>query len=692
MTQAATQTPELELEHTNDGDGAFECCSHHEMEFDRYIILYLVGGVLAMVSWVASQMGVTDQIAVLPAVVGALMLATPLFIAAGGELLKRRISSSSLAALAILAAMAIGEFITAAFLAFVLLVADQIVRRTAFGAQQAIEALIGLTPDVARLVTDDGSESEVPLSSIAVGQLVRVRAGENLPVDGKIVSGRSTINQASLTGEAMPVEVEEGADVYAGTTNLTGAIDLRVTQIGEDTTIGKVTTLIREAENSKTPRQMLIEQVARFYVPVALTLAALVYFLFSQSAEESTRDIAALTAVTVLVVTCPTALLLSSPTAMVAAFAASARLGVMIKKTSYLESAATIDTVVMDKTGTLTTGHFEVSRLAPVDGVEGADLLKAAAAGEAHSNHPLAQSIVQTAKAARVSIVDASTSEEIHGRGVKATTTLGELYVGRAAWIREIAPATAPQIADVEQRIEGMSGVHVLLNGAYLGAVGLEDKVRASSKSVIERLRSLGVRSVIIMTGDRLSVAKRVGISVGADEIEAECLPEEKHELVRQMGQAGQRVMMVGDGINDGPALAEAEVGIAMGLSGSDIAANSAGVALMTDELNRLPFLIELARRTRGIVMQNIAVSILMAIIGLTLAATGSFAELGGIGVGFAALFHFAPDVFVVGNSFRLFRFGENFHQAESAAKQAANTPRRQQREGSVRRLSPAQA
>lgn len=691
MSQAATHTHGHDHDHDHQHeDGAFECCSHHEMEIDRYIILYLVGGVLAMVSWIASKMGVTDQIAVLPAVLGAFLLSFQLFWAAIKEVKRGRISSSSLAALAILAAMAIGEFITAAFLAFVLLVADQIVRRTAFGAQQAIEALIGLTPDVARLIRDDGTESEVSLSSIAVGQAVRVRAGENLPVDGKVISGRSTINQASLTGEALPVEVESGTDVYAGTSNLTGTIDLRVTQVGEDTTIGKVTTLIREAENSKTPRQMLIEQVARFYVPVALSLAALVFFLFSQSAEEGTRNMAALTAVTVLVVTCPTALLLSSPTAMVASFAAAARLGVMIKRTSYLESAGNIDTVVLDKTGTITTGRFEVSRLAPVDGVEGADLLKAAAAAEAHSNHPLAQSIVTTARSARVSIVDATSSEEIHGRGVKASTSLGELHVGRAGWIREIAPASAAQIDGVEQRIEGMSGVHVLLDGKYMGAVGLEDKVRVASKSVIERLRTLGVRSVSILTGDRLSVAKRVGISVGADEIEAECLPEEKHELVRHMGRAGQKVMMVGDGINDGPALAEAEVGIAMGLSGSDIAANSAGVALMTDELNRLPFLIELARRTRGIVVQNIAVSILMAIIGLTLAATGTFAELGGIGVGFAALFHFAPDIFVVGNSFRLFRFGEDFHQAEAAAKEAANAPRRQMREGSVRRLSPA--
>ncbi|MEZ6243974.1 MAG: cation-translocating P-type ATPase [Phycisphaerales bacterium] len=687
MSHAATHDHEHDHHDHQHGESKLECCSHHELEIDRWIVVYLVGGVLALTGWIAERAGAPEQVAVLPAVVGSIMLALPLFIAAGGEILRKRVSSSSLAALAILAAMAIGEFTIAAFLAFVLLVADQIVRRTAFGAQRAIEALIGLTPDVARVVGDDGLEHEVGIEQIAVGQIVRVRPGENLPVDGRVVSGRSTINQASLTGEALPVEVEEGTDVYAGTTNLTGSIDLVVTLVGEDTTIGKVTTLIREAENSKTPRQMLIEQVARFYVPVALTLAALVFFLFAQSGEESVRDKAALTAVTVLVVTCPTALLLSSPTAMVAAFASAARLGVMIKRTNYLEAASNIDTVILDKTGTITTGNFEVSRLAPAEGVEGAELLEAAATAEAGSNHPLAQSIVQTARAARIELGSAPTAEELHGRGVRARTEAGELCVGRASWIRELAPQSRAQIAQVESRIEGMSGVHVLRDGQYLGAVGLEDKVRASASSVLDRLRQLGVRSVAIFTGDRLSVAKRVGVAVGADEIEAECLPEEKFKLVQQMTASGQKVMMVGDGINDGPALAEADLGVAMGLSGSDIAANSAGVALMTDELNRLPFLIELSRRTRAIVMQNIAVSILMAIIGLTLAATGTFAEAGAIGVGFAALFHFAPDIFVVGNSFRLFRYGEDFHQAEAEAKAAAAAPRRQMREGSIRRL-----
>jgi heavy metal translocating P-type ATPase len=674
--------------HTHDHDGVI-CCSHHEIEIERYLLVYLIGGVLAAVSWIAKFMEITDpRLADIPALLGAIILGSTLFRAAFLEVRRARFSSSSLAALAILAAIVTEQFVTAAFLAFILLVADQILQRTAFGAQRAIEQLVKLTPDEARVV-EDGQERMAPVSEVRVGQIARIRPGENLPVDGRVVSGRSTVNQASLTGEAMPVEVQPGASVYAGTTNLTGTFDLEVTQVGADTTIGKVSELIREAESMKSPRQLLIEQVAQFFVPVVVSVAALVFYLASQN--PATSNDAALIAVTVLVVTCPTALLLSSPSAMVGAFAAAARLGIMVKRPDYIEAAASVDAVVLDKTGTITTGKFGVSRLVPAEGVEGSELLQAAANAEQHSNHPLAQSILATAGAARITLDDSGEVEEFHGRGVRARTTLGEIYVGRGSWMREIVAQSTPAIEETERRLEGMSTVHVVLDGRYLGAVGLEDKVRPNARGVLERLREFGVRTIAIFTGDRLEVARRVGVAVGSDLVEAECLPEEKHQLIREMVAQGYRVMMVGDGINDGPALAEADVGVAMGLSGSDIATNSAGVALMTDELNRLPFLIDLSRRTKAIIAQNIAVSILMALIGLILAATGQFTRAGELGVGFAALYHFLPDVFVICNSFRLFRFGEEFLAAEHAAQAEAKRVRTT-REASVRNLSPASA
>ncbi|MGE3107114.1 MAG: heavy metal translocating P-type ATPase [Phycisphaerales bacterium] len=627
------------------------CCSHHNIKIERYMLLYLIGGMLVLTTVIAKWLFadvIPEQVARIPAVIGALTLGFPLFLASYQELKNGKASTSSLASLAIISAVMIGKEEVAGGLAFILLVADQLVRQRAWTAERAIEELVGLTPDDARLVVD-GVESQVPISQIKVGDIVRVRPGENLSVDGVVMKGRSTINQQSLTGEAAPHEVQEGEPVYAGTTNLSGMIDIRATQVGQDTTIGKVSQLIREAEQSKTPRQLLIEQVARFFVPVALAVAFAVW-LMKRGQPDAVE-----TAITVLVVACPSALLLSSPSAMVAAFAAAARLGILIKRTNYLEAAGAIDTVVMDKTGTITTGKFAVAKLVPATGVEGAELLQAAANGEQHSNHPLARSILSTATAARITPDGSNDFEEIHGRGIKARTSMGSLYVGRASWLRELFPDQADEIRSVESRIEGMTGVHVLRDGKYLGVVGLDDKVRSNTRDVISRLRELGVKKIAIFTGDRLSVAERVGRLVGVDQVEAECLPEEKHEQIRGMVRSGRRVMMVGDGINDGPSLAEADVGVAMGLGGSDIAANSAGVALMNDDLSRIPFLIDLARRNRAIIAQNIAASIVIALIGLTLAATGNLMIL------LAAVYHIVGDVFVIANSFRLFRFGEQY-------------------------------
>jgi P-type E1-E2 ATPase len=346
---------------------------------------------------------------------------------------------------------------------------------------------------------------------------------------------------------------------------------------------------------------------------------------------------------------------------MVAAFAAAARLGIMIKQTTTLEAAATVDTVVLDKTGTLTTGRFAVSRLAPAEGVEGAALLQAAADAEQSSNHPLARSILETAQQARITPGDVTSYEEVHGRGVKAAAAGGTILAGRADWLLEVNPGVRDAIAPVEARIEGMSGVHVMQGDRYLGAVGLEDKLRRNAHDVIDRMRHLGVRRVTIFTGDRLSVAKRVGQAVGVDAIEAECLPAEKHDELNYLMDKGHRTLVVGDGINDGPILASADVGVAMGLSGSDIATNSAGVALMNDDLRHVPFLLELARKARNIVAQNIAISLALAILGLALAATGR------INIWLAPFLYAAGYVLVIFNSLRLVRFGEEFTEAEDA-------------------------
>lgn len=653
---------EPDRSHSAKKDKGMACCSHHEQKLERWILVYLCGGALVLASTIMGFMGIPEEVRNIPAFIGASILALGLFIPAAKELWNGRPSTSSLAALAILAMFSIGDYATAGYVAFILLVFDQAFRRTAWGAQRAIEELVGLTPDTARVV-EDGQEREVSLSQIAVGMVVRVRPGENLPVDGVIVSGQSSINQASLTGEALPVEVAKGAEVYAGTTNINATIEIRTTQIGSDTTIGKVAELISEAESTRTPRQLVIEQVARYFVPVALVTSGLVWYMMS-NAQGAAGDEAVLRAITVLIAVCPAALLIAGPITMTCAFTAAARLGIMIKQSQHLEAAANCDTFVFDKTGTMTTGKFAVSRLAPAEGVNGAELLKAAADAEQSSNHPLARSIMHTAQQAKITPAHSAEAEEIHGAGVRAKTDGGEILAGRPNWLIELYPNLTDAIASVEEQIEGMSGVHVVKDGRYLGAVGLEDRLRYNTKGVVEKLRELGSRAIVLMTGDRFAVAKRVGKTVKVDRIEAECLPEDKHRLVRQMTAEGRRVLMVGDGINDGPSLAAADVGVAMGLHGSDIATNSAGIALMTDDISRVPFLVMLARRSRTITVQNVIIAVIGAIIGLVLAASGVFTaiKLGVIG---AAVFHFIPEILVLLNSARLLRFGEEFSEQE---------------------------
>ena len=650
--QISPQDPTIDTDRTWDEQGA--------QRLERQLFLALLGGMLLLVAWLGRfAFGFEQQVADIAATIGALILVIPLAKGAVREVLAGRPSSDALASLAVLAAIAVGEYLAAGFLAFFLWLAELILSRTAWGAQRAIRELVELTPDMARIVGEDGSEQETSVQNITKGVIVRVRPGENLPVDGVVLEGRTDINQASLTGEAVPVQALKGTEVYAGTTNLTGQIDVQVTAVAGETTIGKVEQLIREAESSKGHRQELIERLAGYYVPVVLMVAMLVWFFTAKSSDPAVKDAAAVRAITVLVVTCPGALLISYPTAMVAAFAAAARLGIMIKQTRTLEAAGSIDTVVMDKTGTLTTGKFAVSRLSPAEGIEGAELLQAAANAEQSSNHPLARSILETATRARITPHKLSAYNEVHGRGVKAETAEGTIHAGRADWLIEINPGIEQELREIEQKIEGMSGVHVMLGNRYLGAVGLEDSLRMNAAEVVTSLREAGVRRICIFTGDRLSVAKRVGQTVGVDSIEAECLPEEKHEELKYLISNGHRTLVVGDGINDGPILASADVGVAMGLSGSDIATNSAGVALMNDDLRHVPFLLDLARRTKTVVGQNIAVSLLLAIIGLALAATGQ------IDIYVTPFYQAVAYIFVIANSLRLVRFGEDFAEEE---------------------------
>ncbi len=637
------------IEHSNQS-GTMEGAQRLE----RRLLIALSGGVLLAVSWIGHLLGAHTLVSEIPASIGAIILVIPLLSGAWSEIKTGKPSSDALASLAVVAALSAGMYLAAGFLALFLWMANLILSRTAWGAQRAIRDLVDLTPESARIVEGD-SERDVPLCEVVTRMIIRIRPGENLPADGVIISGNSDINQASLTGEAVPIEAQSGSEVYAGTTNLTGQIDVEVTAVAAQTTIGKVESLIREAESTRTQKQELIEQLASYYFSIVVMVAAVVWFFTSRSADEAIRADAAVRAITVLVVTCPGGLLIAHPTAMVAAFAAAARLGIMIKHTQTLEAAAGVDTVIMDKTGTLTTGKFAVSRLAPAEGVEGAALLQAAADAEQHSNHPLAKSILETATQANITPGSVDNYEEVHGRGVIAHTGGADIFAGRGAWLESLNKSIPDKVASVSEKTEGMSTVHIMRGTEYMGAVGLEDKLRPHAADAVENMRRNGVRHVSIFTGDRLDVAKRVAQAVGVDSIEAECLPEEKHEELKYLISRGYSTLVVGDGINDGPILATADVGVAMGLSGSDIATNSAGVALMNDDLRNIPFLISLARKTKSIIAQNIGASLVLAIVGLALAATGN------INIWITPFYYALGYVVVIANSLRLIRFGEEF-------------------------------
>jgi Cd2+/Zn2+-exporting ATPase len=576
--------------------------------------------------------------------IGALLLAIRIIWHALGNLIRGQMHMDELVALAIVAAFATGDYRTAGVIAFFLLISELVETRTAIGARASIEGLIKLTPKTARLIAEDG-EREVQAASLQKGQRVRVRPGDNIPADGRVVTGDSTVNQAHITGESLPVDKRPGDAVFSGTTNLTGALEIEVTKVGSETTLGQVQNLILQAEKTRIPIMRLIDRYVIWYTPTILMLAGLVLF-FTQDDNGIQR------AITILVASCPCALIMATPTAMVAGLSCAARLGILIKDVSHLESAGRLTAVIFDKTGTLTTGELSVSRLMPAEGVKGAELLRVAASAEQLSNHPAARALLEVANEANVQYDEPENFEEVPGRGVIAHLAGRRVLVGRETFLREKGLDTSPLLA-LSKQAEGMSQLFVSSGERLLGVVGLEDRTRPAAREAVEELRNVGIRRVAILTGDRQAVAKRVAAEMACTEYKADCLPQEKLDLVEEMRARGHRVMVIGDGVNDAPALAAGDLGVAMGAAGSDVAINSASIALLNNDLTRIPFLIRLSRATRKVVVQNLVFGVLFVI---TVMALGAFGIVHPI---LAAALHAASTFIVVFNSARLVRFGE---------------------------------
>ena len=578
------------------------------------------------------------------AAIGALLLALRIIWHAIRNLIRGQQHMDELVALAIVAAFAVQDYRAAGVIAFFLLLSELIETRTAIGARASIEALVKLTPKTARLLTESG-EREVEASTLRKGQRIRVRPGDNVPADGQVLTGDSSVNQANITGESLPVDKRPGDLVFSGTTNLTGALDIEVTKVGGETTLGQVQSLILQAERTRIPIMRLIDRYVIWYTPTVLMLAGLVLF-FTKDDNGIQR------AITMLVASCPCALIMATPTAMVAGLSCAARLGIMIKDVAHLESAGRLTAVVFDKTGTLTTGELSVARLIPAAGVDGAELLRVAASAEQFSNHPVARALVEVANEANIQYAKPDKFEEVPGKGVVATLVGKQVLVGREVFLAEKGIDTS-ELRDAARQAEGMSQLYVAHGGRVLGIVGLEDRTRPAARKAVEELREVGIRRVAMLTGDRQAVARRVAAAMACTEFKADCLPQQKLDLVEEMRREGHRVMVIGDGVNDAPALAAGDLGVAMGAAGSDVAINSASIALLNNDLTRIPFLIRLSRATRRVVVQNLVFGVLFVIVVMVL---GAFAIVPPV---LAAILHTVSSFVVVFNSARLVRFGE---------------------------------
>ncbi|MBN2020167.1 MAG: cadmium-translocating P-type ATPase [Sedimentisphaerales bacterium] len=612
----------------------------------------LAGGMLLLNSYIGKSrffFGPGSFQAEILALAGAILLGAPIVWHAVKSLLKKETHMDELVALAIVAAVATQQYRAAAIVAFFMLLSELVESRTALGARASIESLIKLTPQKANRLNRDGSESEVMVSQIRPGEVVRVRPGDNIPVDGDVVKGLSSVNEATITGEALPADKVPGMQVFAGTTNLTGALDITVTKAGKDTTLGKVQSLILQAEKTKIPIMRIIDRYVKWYTPTILMIAGIVLF-FTRNVNQ---------AITILVIGCPCALILATPTAMVAAISAAARLGILVKNVADLEIAGKVTAMVFDKTGTITTGRLYVTKLTPAEDVEPSKLLSFAATAEKMSKHPAARALLEVAKQANLALPDVDNFTETPGKGVTAVVSGSRVIVGRETFLKEnkinMSKVSAPSLHEEQ----GFSTLYVGLDGRCVGWVGLQDKTRPEAQAAVKELVGLGVKRFTMLTGDRDEVANRVAAELGCTDYKAHCLPQDKLAIVEKIKKEGHAVVVVGDGINDAPALAAGDLGIAMGAAGSDVAINSASIALLSNDLKRLPALVLLSRRTRSVINWNLAFGVSFIVAGMSL----SFLILPTV----AAFLHFASSLVVVFNSARLVRHGEELQQHSPA-------------------------
>jgi Cu+-exporting ATPase len=565
-------------------------------------------------------------------VIGLLVGGWPIFREALENLISRRMTMELSMTIAIVAAAAIGEFFTALVIALFVLVAEVLEGMTVSRGRHAIHDLLDFLPRSVS-VRRKGGVLDVGVEELAAGEIVLVNPGGRVPVDGTVVAGHSYLDQSRITGESMPAEKTTGSPVYAGSINQSGVIEVRADRIGRDTSYGKIIDAVERAERSRAPVQRLADQLAGYLVYFALGAAALTFLITSDTRST----------ISVVIVAGACGIAAGTPLAILGAIGRAARLGAIIKGGLYLETLGRVDTIILDKTGTLTFGRPEVQKITPGPGLSPETVLDVAAAAESRSEHPLGQAIVSYARAQGRTVSEPEHFDYTPGRGIAAIVGGTQVLVGNRALMTEhhvIMPAIAA--AD----LGAASEIFVVRNGHFLGQITVADTMRAEAQSAVEALGQMGMR-VILLTGDTMPVAKAVAGILGIGEIEANLMPEDKLARVKDLVSRGRTVAMLGDGINDAPALTEANVGVAMG-SGTDVARESADIVLLGNDLTRFVETVAIAQRTRRIIWQNFTGTIAVDTIGVVLASVGFLNPL------LAAFIHVSSELVFILNSTRL--------------------------------------
>jgi Cd2+/Zn2+-exporting ATPase len=535
------------------------------------------------------------------------------------------------------AAIFIGQYSAAAVVAVLLLTGGLLEELVAARSGRAMEALAGLLPDRVT-VRKDSSDEVMPLRDIRAGDILLMRSGERIAVDGQIVSGTASVNQATITGESMPVEKKKGDAVFAGTLLEVGAIELLATKVGEETTLGKIRRMIEEARSQKPPIERLLDGYAKVYTPIALIMGGLLWWW--------TGDV--LRAITVLIVFCPCVMVLATPTALVASIGNAALRGSLIKKGVTVEEMSKVDTVVFDKTGTLTKGKPGLVEVTPLGTLSEAEIIGLAAIAEKFSEHPTGKAVTDYAARLTITVPDPDEFETLPGLGVKAKAGGHEVMVGRRKMMEE-SGLSIPGEAEKESN-SGRSIVLVAIDSRIAGMLAFEDELRPESKAAVLRLKEMGQR-IVMVTGDNRATAERMAEKLGIGEVYAEVLPQEKVGIVKKLQAEGRHVAFVGDGVNDGPALATADVGIAMGLTGTDVAIETADAGLLSDDLSRLPHLFVISRKSIATIKQNVAFAVGVLALAVVLTVLGILSPVTG------ALLHELSSIPVIINSARLITY-----------------------------------